>query len=930
MKVIYVKYNRERLPQFQIETAICKQNDELFVRKRALTGSAEVYIKSIFSNYLLLKDTYKNTNIVKATLNSNEIIFEYKEGKTYDILLIDAIFENNKEKFLSYIADYVSFINNLEGNNIKDFYANRFFKDIFGIAYEAKNVSCLSIANIDMVFDNLIIDSNNQFNLIDYEWVFQFEIPASFVIFRSLYVFYARYRSHTEKIGISFDEILKYVGITEEEKNIFITMDENFQEYVHGKEKKYVVSDKYLKDIKGIEELEQDVKTMSERIKEYKSLAEENEGLIEEYKLKVKELSEWGNSLDNIIKDKEAKIEEFREWGNSLDKIINEKNNKLNELSEWANSLNYSLSEKEEKIQKFENSNGYRVLLKYYKVRDKLLKIRRSSPLIPTNKESSQYDKNAQNNEKSSLVSIIIPVYNNAQYLEKCISSALNQTYENIEVVVVDDCSTDSNVYTILDSFTNNSKFKYFKNNVNSGISATMNNAIIKASGQWIAFLDCDDWLEDNAIEKLMDCINSKQGSVYGYTDRVNEYQADNRSEVECFKCRPTENYFKELLIGMYASHLKIINKSVFVKIGLHESRFDGAQDYDIALKTAFHLGDSAFAYLSEPVYHHRIHNKQTTIESSKKIEKIVNKIKEESLKRLAIREGNLDKLVSFVILSFEKKDMTLKCIEAIKDTVKIPYEIIVFDNASSKETIDFIKEKIEPIENVNVFYSEENLGCPGGRRKAIKMAKGDYVINLDNDIIVTSEWIEELIVRADSDENIGAVCCKTVFPNETVQFNGGRYQILDGFISFSLIDSEKNESDIETALWHQCDWVPGGATLFKGSVIEHLDYSTGYVNAFEDNDISLQISRMGYKMLNCPSAKIYHHHIMFNSKQADSEQNYMRARYNNEGFVKSLLNFYRRNNLIINDSYVHRLMNIEGLSNDEIKEKVKELSKEN
>lgn len=930
MKVNYVKYNRERLPQFQTETSICEQDGKLFVRKRALTGSAAVYIKSIFSNYLLLKKTYKNANIVQATLNSNEVIFEYKDGKTYDLLLLDAILEDNKEKFLGYINDYVSFINNLEGSNKEDFYSDRFFRDIFGVSFEAKNVSCLRVANIDMLFDNLIIDSNNKFNVIDYEWVFECKIPISFIIFRSLYVFYARYRCHTDKIGITFDEVLEYVGIKKEEKDSFTRMEENFQEYVHGKDRKYVISDKYLKNVKQIEDLEQDVKSMSETIKELSERGNSLDKIIKDKETRLNELADWGNSLDKIIKDKDNKINELTEWGNSLDEIIKDKDDKLNELSEWANSINYSLNQKEEQIQKHENSNGYKMLLKYYKVRDKLLKIRRSSSFNPTNVDSLPKDENVQKDEKSKLVSIIIPVYNNAKYLEKCIKSALEQTYENIEVVAVDDCSTDPEVFTILNSFTSNTKFKYVKNNINSGISSTMNNAIIKANGQWIAFLDCDDWLEYDAIEKLIQCICSKSNAVYGYTDRINEYQTDERSEVESFSCRPTENYFKELLVGMYTSHLKIINKSVFLKTGLHESRFDGAQDYDIAIKTAFHLGDSAFAYLPEPVYHHRIHNKQTTIESSQKIEQIVNKIKEEALKRLTIREGNFDKLVSLVILSFEKKDMTLKCIKSIQETVKIPYEIIVFDNASSKDTIDFIKENIEPIENVKVFYSKENLGCPGGRRKAVKMAKGDYVINLDNDIIVTRGWIEELIVRADSDENIAAVCCKTVFPNEIVQFNGARYHISDGFISFSLEDSEKNESDIETAQWHQCEWVPGGATLFKGSIIKHLDYSTGYINAFEDNDISIQISRMGYKMSNCPSAKIYHHHIMFDSKQADSEQNYMRARYNNEGFVKSLLNFYKRNNLIINDSYVHRLMDIEGLSNEEMRQKINEMVEKN
>lgn len=623
------------------------------------------------------------------------------------------------------------------------------------------------------------------------------------------------------------------------------------------------------------------------------------------------EILRSGEKLDLLKRELNEKTKEIRK--------LREENGNLKSLVMHYQSLSSDLNNLLDTIYE---SNGWKALSKYYKWRDRL-RIKKPKKHKKTIKPSGML-----NDGNDDLVTIIIPVYNNSKFLSRCIQSAIDQTYKSIEVLAVDDCSTEEEVYAILEPFSQYPRFKWFKNEFNSGISSTMNKAIIKATGNWIAFLDCDDWLEIDAIDKLMKVIKENSGAIYGYSDRINEYEKNGASNIESFKCRPTENYFNELLVGMYTSHLKIIHKDVFLKVGLHESRFDGAQDYDIALKTAFHFGDR-FAYLDEPVYHHRIHEKQTTSESAKKIENIVKTIKSEARLRKEIREGKFLKLVSFVILSFEKKEMTLKCIKAISETCNIPHEIIVFDNGSSQETVEFIKQFVEPLENVKVHYSETNLGCPGGRRQATRLANGDYIINLDNDIIVTEGWIEELIIKAEQDEGIGAVCCKTVFPNGIVQFNGGSYSVIDDFITFLLIDSERSEQDLETALWHECGWVPGGATLFKRSVVDQLEYSTGYINAFEDNDVALQISHHGYKMYNCPSSKVYHHHILLDNSQVSQEKDYMKARYNNEGFVKSLINFYKRNQLIINDQFVHRLMNLEGGSRMEIREKVEQLSKE-
>ncbi|MBW7475061.1 glycosyltransferase [Paenibacillus oenotherae] len=599
---------------------------------------------------------------------------------------------------------------------------------------------------------------------------------------------------------------------------------------------------------------------------------------------------------------------------------LNEERERLTASTTHYKSLSEDLNTL---LQSIYNSNGWKVMSKYYKLRDSLRLPKFSGKGRKDNKQGELHSTNQNEGDK---VSIIIPVYNNVPYLEKCIHSALAQTYHSFEVVVVDDCSPDPAVATILESFTHHPNYKYIRNDFNCGISETMNQAIIHSSGNWIAFLDCDDWLDAEAIEKLMACLKAKEGAVYGYTDRYNEIEKDGTSKVETFRSRPTSNYLQELLVGMYTSHLKMIHKDVFIKIGLHESRFDGAQDYDIALKTAFHYQD-AFAYLPEPVYHHRIHDKQTTQEAAARIEGIVTTIKSEIRQRIEIRNGNLDKLVSFVILSFEKMEMTLKCVQSIKDTVKVAHEIIIFDNASTPETVQYLKDHVEAIDGVTIHYSDRNLGCPGGRRTATKLAQGDYIINLDNDILVTEGWFEEIITRAEQSPNIGAVCCKTVFPTGKIQFNGASYALSEGFITFLLTDTDKDENEVSTALWHECSWVPGGATLFKREVVDHLDYSEGYINAFEDNDVALQIAKLNYRMVNCPTSKVYHYHIMHDKAQVNKEKEYMRVRYNNEGFIQSLVNFYKRNQLIINDPFVHRLMNVEGLEKSAIIAHVQELS---
>lgn len=117
------------------------------------------------------------------------------------------------------------------------------------------------------------------------------------------------------------------------------------------------------------------------------------------------------------------------------------------------------------------------------------------------------------------LISIIIPCYNKAKYLKATLDSALSQTYENTEIIVVDDGSTDNPDF-IMQQYSD-SKIKYFKQK-NSGVVVSRNRAIENSQGQWILPLDADDILPDNYIETLwknVDDIKTISSAPHIYVD---------------------------------------------------------------------------------------------------------------------------------------------------------------------------------------------------------------------------------------------------------------------------------------------------------------------------------------------------------------------------------------------------------------------------
>lgn len=117
----------------------------------------------------------------------------------------------------------------------------------------------------------------------------------------------------------------------------------------------------------------------------------------------------------------------------------------------------------------------------------------------------------------NDLVSIIMPSYNTENYIEASIESVQHQTYENWELIIVDDCSTD-NTDEVVCPFLSDRRIRYLKNEQNSGAAISRNRALREAKGKWIAFLDSDDLWMPEKLEKQISFME-KNGFSFSFTN---------------------------------------------------------------------------------------------------------------------------------------------------------------------------------------------------------------------------------------------------------------------------------------------------------------------------------------------------------------------------------------------------------------------------
>lgn len=202
------------------------------------------------------------------------------------------------------------------------------------------------------------------------------------------------------------------------------------------------------------------------------------------------------------------------------------------------------------------------------------------------------------------LFSILISNYNNAPFIEECINSAVNQTYENIEIIFVDDNSTDNSLEIVEKLATKDSRIKIFRNTKNEGAGFTKKRMIEVSSGKLCGILDSDDFLDINAVEKLVNShVENLEASII-YTSTI---YFDESGDI-------SNNYKKTIAQPKNISVLEINNISHFVtfKKELYQKTIGVNPIFKKAVDLDFYIlmekvGD--ILHIDELLYHHRIHN---------------------------------------------------------------------------------------------------------------------------------------------------------------------------------------------------------------------------------------------------------------------------------------------------------------------------------
>lgn len=116
----------------------------------------------------------------------------------------------------------------------------------------------------------------------------------------------------------------------------------------------------------------------------------------------------------------------------------------------------------------------------------------------------------------SPKVSIIVPVYNVGQYIEKCLDSVFGQTYSNIELIIVDDCGTDDSMHVVREYLAKHNSLKAYilSHEKNRGLSAARNTGLLQSTGDYVYFLDSDDYIKPDCLMKLVNPLKIKNWDI--------------------------------------------------------------------------------------------------------------------------------------------------------------------------------------------------------------------------------------------------------------------------------------------------------------------------------------------------------------------------------------------------------------------------------
>jgi hypothetical protein len=287
MKTLYARYNRHRLPSFQIETSIVGLNGSRFVVKKALTDEAKSHIAAMRSGYELVQRHLKSDNLILPRLEKFDdfsVSFQYIEGQSLDQALFQSFRAGDQSSFFRNIDNYCALLKESFGLTAPSTIHPK-LAEVFGVTDQDKwgeNTGWLPLALVDAMFENIIL-SGRSYYLIDNEWVFDGKLPFDFILFRSLFYFHkVKYFELGIEKWIPFADLTAHYRIKPAQAEKYLAMDDKFQGYVYGAERCYTYKEHYKKRQISIHSLESTVAHQREVVRKYHDAILRNEATINE------------------------------------------------------------------------------------------------------------------------------------------------------------------------------------------------------------------------------------------------------------------------------------------------------------------------------------------------------------------------------------------------------------------------------------------------------------------------------------------------------------------------------------------------------------------------------------------------------------------------------------------------------------------------
>lgn len=459
------------------------------------------------------------------------------------------------------------------------------------------------------------------------------------------------------------------------------------------------------------------------------------------------------------------------------------------------------------------------------------------------------------------LISVLVSAYESEPFMQECLEDLVGQTIaDHIEIIVVDAASPQDEgriVKTFQQRYPN---IEYIRTPNRIGVYAAWNIAVKRARGRYITPFSTNDRLNPNAYEVLARTLDERLDVALVYGDT---YLTD----------RPHQTFEDHERIGMWQwpeysyqyllSHCTIgphpmWRRSLHDKVGYFDESYIALGDQDFWIRIGaehamFHIPIVTGLYWRSP-------------------DGLSNRAEiagpEERRLRANYQKGHVltspiqTKPVSstydcsVIIPVWNRCELTRQCIEALaKTTDGVSWELIVADNHSTDDTASFLSVLGG---DVQIITNQENQGFAKACNQGAAVARGKYLVFLNNDTIPQAGWLNALVEEAESDSAVGVVGSKLLYPDGTVQHAGVvrdiehrlPYHIYKNFSGDHRAVNRRREFQIVTA----------ACMLIRRTLFEEVKgFDEEYVNGFEDADLCLKARESGYAVVYQPRSVVVH-----------------------------------------------------------------------